>query len=390
MQTPAILNVSSPAGNQAVSTKPAAGASNGGFNQMLSQQIADRREADKSAQPRGAGQTGKNESKQADTKQTNAKQPESSQAANNAGSSAGTKSRETEEQTDETAAIPPTATELMTQVAANLLLPQATAEASATAGDAIAAVNGAALAREQGLLASAAPGKELPGSTAGDQGDFLAALRQAAEPQDTPLQAAIADAAGSGNEQMTEALPELSAATSLQDASTLATTGAATQPAALSASQAAGAEATDRLAPRFGSPAWDQALGQKVVWMVAGAQQSASLTLNPPDLGPLQVVLNVSNGQADASFFSAQPEVRQALEAALPRLRDMMSEAGVALGQTSISAGMPDRHDQPGSHAAHRSVPGAGAGNGDAEAVSAPAPRVGRVIGGQGLVDTFA
>ena len=45
--------------------------------------------------------------------------------------------------------------------------------------------------------------------------------------------------------------------------------------------------------------------------MTAGALQTASLTLNPPNLGPLQVVLNVTHDQATASFFAAQPEVRQ-------------------------------------------------------------------------------
>lgn len=353
---------------------------------MLSQQIADRRDADRSAQSRAAGQTNKHENRQPETRQTAAKQPEPAQAANNAGASKASGARDDAQQTEEATAVAPTATELMTQVAANLILPQATGEASAVAGDAIATIDGTALVREQGLLASIDRGKQAAGAASGDQGDFLAALRQAAEPQETSLQAAIADGAGSGN----DALPELSAAASLQDASTLTTTGAAMQPGALSASHAAGAEATDRLAPRFGSPAWDQALGQKVVWMVAGAQQSASLTLNPPDLGPLQVVLNVSNGQADASFFSAQPDVRQALEAALPRLRDMMTEAGVELGQTSISAGMPDRHDQPGNHAAHKPASGTGAGNGEAETASVPATRAGRSIGGQGLVDTFA
>ena len=69
-----------------------------------------------------------------------------------------------------------------------------------------------------------------------------------------------------------------------------------------------------------GSTGWDQAVGQKVVWMVAGGQQSASLTLNPPDFGPMQVVLNVTNSHATVTFSAAQPEVRQALESALPRL----------------------------------------------------------------------
>ncbi|MGK5024353.1 flagellar hook-length control protein FliK [Janthinobacterium sp. RB2R34] len=110
-------------------------------------------------------------------------------------------------------------------------------------------------------------------------------------------------------------------------------------PGALQQAAAAAAVPADKLMGRVGTPAWDQQLGQKVVWMAAGGDQSATLTLNPPDLGPLQVVLTVTNDQADAAFMSAQPEVRQALEAALPRLRDMMAEAGITFGNATVSDG---------------------------------------------------
>lgn len=83
--------------------------------------------------------------------------------------------------------------------------------------------------------------------------------------------------------------------------------------------------------------------------MIASGQQTAALTLNPPDLGPLQVVLSVSNDQASASFFAAQADVRHAVEAALPKLREMMNEAGVQLGQTTVSADLPSQ-----SHTADR------------------------------------
>ncbi|WP_300751511.1 flagellar hook-length control protein FliK [Janthinobacterium sp.] len=117
------------------------------------------------------------------------------------------------------------------------------------------------------------------------------------------------------------------------------------QPAALQQAAAAAVPA-DKLAGRVGTPAWDQQLGQKVVWMAAGGDQSATLTLNPPDLGPLQVVLTVTNDQANAAFMSAQPEVRQALEAAMPRLREMMGEAGIAFGNATVSAGTQEQQNQ--------------------------------------------
>ncbi|PKO64077.1 MAG: flagellar hook-length control protein FliK, partial [Betaproteobacteria bacterium HGW-Betaproteobacteria-17] len=146
--------------------------------------------------------------------------------------------------------------------------------------------------------------------------------------------------------------------------------------------------AAPKLAPTLGTTAWNQALGEKVVWMAAGAQQTATLTLNPPNMGPLQIVLNLDNDQATASFFSAQPDVRQALEAAFPRLKEMMNEAGIQLGQATVSADTP-RQDNPADPQAQRVTPpfggredGAGAGM---QTLHLPAQQSGR-----GLVDTFA
>lgn len=116
-----------------------------------------------------------------------------------------------------------------------------------------------------------------------------------------------------------------------------------TQPTAVDLSHNFAGQVMDKLTPRVGTPAWDQALGQKITWMIGGAEQSASISLNPPDLGPLQVVLNVTNDQANATFIAAQPEVRLAIEAAMPKLREMMSEAGIQLGQANVSADNPNR-----------------------------------------------
>ena len=156
------------------------------------------------------------------------------------------------------------------------------------------------------------------------------------------------------------------------------------------AASAAPANAADVLAPPVGGKGWDQALGQKIVWMVGGEHQSASLTLNPPDLGPLQVTLNVSNSQATASFTAAQPEVRHALEAAMPKLREMLGEAGIQLGQANVNAGTPNNQqnefEQPQPSSRHNT---AAAGN---ENIDTPmrVVRSQTIVSGQGLVDTFA
>lgn len=144
--------------------------------------------------------------------------------------------------------------------------------------------------------------------------------------------------------------------------------------------------AANTLAPSVGTAAWGQALGDKIVWMAAGAQQTASLTLNPPNLGPMQIVLNLTNDQATASFFTAQPEVRQALEAAFPKLREMLGEAGIQLGQATVSADTSRHNDTPERQAHRIAVPLVGT---DDAAIARSAPLPMRQSG-RGLVDTFA
>lgn len=147
-----------------------------------------------------------------------------------------------------------------------------------------------------------------------------------------------------------------------------------------------------KINPNVGSAGWDQAVGQKVTWMVSGGIQSASITLNPPDLGPMQVVLSVHNQQADATFITAQPEVKQALEAAMPKLREMMDQAGIQLGQATVNTGTPGQqqqaHGQQTSGNSNGRLANSGAAGEDDAAIAATATRP-AVRSGTGMVDTF-
>lgn len=184
------------------------------------------------------------------------------------------------------------------------------------------------------------------------------------------------------------------------DAALAARDAASATPATLAAAGAApGANAPElsrvatpatTLYSRVGTPAWDQQLGQKVIFMAAGGEQSATMELNPPDLGPLQVVLSVNKDQATAAFTSAAPEVRQALEAALPRLREMMGEAGITLGNATVSsgAGQQAADQRAGSSDGNRHGSGRGGVAGDDGAEVARTVTTRRLP--SGAVDTFA
>lgn len=84
-------------------------------------------------------------------------------------------------------------------------------------------------------------------------------------------------------------------------------------------------------------PGWDQAFGEKIQWMVNQRVQGAQIRLNPAQLGPMEVNIQVKNDQASIQFNSAHVLVREALEAAIPRLRDMMESSGVELVDVDVS-----------------------------------------------------
>ena len=144
-----------------------------------------------------------------------------------------------------------------------------------------------------------------------------------------------------------------------------------------------------RLDARVGTPGWDGALAQKVVWMVTQQQQVAQLQLNPPNLGPMEVMLTVGNGpdpQTRIEFTSPHLAVREAIQAALPHLREMMADNGISLGSATVSADSFQQQAQAGrqDHASPKQA-------GDMpQTASELATRSAATRVHTGLVDTFA
>ncbi|MHB1530778.1 flagellar hook-length control protein FliK [Acidithiobacillus sp.] len=86
------------------------------------------------------------------------------------------------------------------------------------------------------------------------------------------------------------------------------------------------------------APAWGNALGQQLLFFVGNNLQQATLHLNPPHLGPLEVHLDLQQGQANAFFISSHPVVREAIAAALPQLQAGFAAVGMQLGQATVTA----------------------------------------------------
>lgn len=137
---------------------------------------------------------------------------------------------------------------------------------------------------------------------------------------------------------------------------------------------------------------WDQALGQHVGMMLSNSNQSATLSLNPPELGPLQVTVHMqNNGTADATFVTAHAEVRQAIEAAIPKLREMLDQSGIQLGQANINSQTNQGNSQQGQYTPNSQSFRYTTQDNDSDIDEAIMPVMTRRIDqGQGAVDTFA
>lgn len=90
--------------------------------------------------------------------------------------------------------------------------------------------------------------------------------------------------------------------------------------------------------PHIRENSWSQQFGEKIVWLAKNDQQSARININPPELGPVQITLSLNGDQAKLAFSSPHAEVRQAIESALPQLKEMLSSAGISLGQANVGA----------------------------------------------------
>ena len=138
-------------------------------------------------------------------------------------------------------------------------------------------------------------------------------------------------------------------------------------------------------------PAFAEHLAGQVSEALVGGIERAEITLNPRELGPIRIELSLSGESASIAFSATQPETRAAIEQTLPILRNLLSEHGLALAQTSVSGGGTDSSGsgQPQRGAGDFAPAGGPSGPMAGEAVgSDPVARSPRAA--RGLLDLFA
>ena len=79
-----------------------------------------------------------------------------------------------------------------------------------------------------------------------------------------------------------------------------------------------------------------QQMKEKVMVMVSQKLQSVDIQLDPPELGNVHVRVNLQGEQAMVNFMVQQPQAKDALEQHMNKLREMLEESGIDLGDTDV------------------------------------------------------
>jgi flagellar hook-length control protein FliK len=282
----------------------------------------------------------------------------------------------------------------------------ATGSAESTSTPSLPADIAAILGKDQSktLTKSVAgvPGEVLATPTTDTAGDF-AALSNALAPAVTGSAVTAPQAAtatspaivavselGDTTAKALAALPNNMDASQVANRDPNANAAAAALAQATPSSHATGT-GTEKIDTPVGAAGWANDVGNRLAWMANNQQGRAELVLTPPQFGRIEISLSVSGDQATAMFVSANPAVRETLEGALPRLREILADAGITLGQAQVGS------ESPGQSANNRE-------NGDNSRHSANAGFIGDVTStrananvanpwsttGRSMVDVFA
>lgn len=84
-------------------------------------------------------------------------------------------------------------------------------------------------------------------------------------------------------------------------------------------------------------PQWAPSVGKRIIFMANQQMQQAQISLNPDKLGPIQLRLQLDRDQMVTVSMTAQHgATREALEAAIPRLKEMLEQAGIRFDDVKV------------------------------------------------------
>lgn len=136
--------------------------------------------------------------------------------------------------------------------------------------------------------------------------------------------------------------------------------------------------ATPLALPADPATGFDDGFGARIAWLAGQRIGHAEIRLNPEHVGPIEVRVQLDGNRVNAEFHSLNAEVRQSIEASLPRLRELLGQHGLQLGNADVGQRQHE-HTAPGGEDA------SGAASSDADQPSTDVR-----LRSRGLLDEYA
>ena len=111
---------------------------------------------------------------------------------------------------------------------------------------------------------------------------------------------------------------------------------------------------------------WSQAFAYRVQFMATQGIQRAQVQLNPTELGPMEITIDLVDDVAQVQITAEHAATKEAVEQAVPRLREMMAQSGFGETNVELSSPQDESRGSPGDaqlmNNANNSTNGEGAG----------------------------
>ncbi|MCA2997455.1 MAG: flagellar hook-length control protein FliK [Rhodocyclaceae bacterium] len=86
---------------------------------------------------------------------------------------------------------------------------------------------------------------------------------------------------------------------------------------------------------------WPTVFSSSIVRLATEQITQANLTVTPDDLGTISITIALDGSKVSLGFNAENSEVRQAVNASLPLLQEMLEKSGLSLGQSSVGREAP-------------------------------------------------
>ena len=107
-----------------------------------------------------------------------------------------------------------------------------------------------------------------------------------------------------------------------------------------SAQPAMKASETYTVASHVHSPQFANNAAQTMHLAINSKVQQAEIRMTPENMGPIQLQIKINGTDVSLAIAVQQPDTKQAIELSLPKLREMLADSGMNLGQTNLSQDM--------------------------------------------------